>query len=202
MSTTLLPTSPLKQQYQPVESPSKKARLETENLAQFCSSAQVGDENKENAPDNMLKETWKTVKQTVRFAKLSEYATKPSYGSKFAAGCDLYSAHDMIVPSRGKLCVPTDIQVEIPYGYYGRVAPRSGLAAKHFIDVGAGVIDSDYRGNVQVLLFNFSEQDFKVNRGDRIAQLIFERICHAELIEAESLEDSVRGGGGFGSTGI
>ncbi|CAG2214482.1 unnamed protein product [Mytilus edulis] len=95
----------------------------------------------------------------------------------------------------------TDIQIALPEGCYGRVAPRSGLAAKHFIDVGAGVIDQDYRGNVGVIMFNFGEQEFVVNKGDRIAQLICERIYIPELEECENLNATERGDGGFGSTG-
>lgn len=83
----------------------------------------------------------------------------------------------------------------------GRIAPRSGLAVKHFIDTGAGVIDSDYRGEVKVLLFNHSEVDFEVKEGDRIAQLVIERIYTPEVVVVEELEESVRGAGGFGSTG-
>lgn len=98
--------------------------------------------------------------------------------------------------------VMTDIQIEIPEGCYGRIAPRSGLAHKHFIDVGAGVIDSDYRGNVGVIIFNFSDQDFVVQRGDRIAQLICEKIENPELEEVQELFVSARGDKGFGSTGI
>lgn len=90
-------------------------------------------------------------------------AQKPTYGSISSAGADLYSAEDVVVPANGKLCVSTGLQIELPIGYYGRVAPRSGLAAKHFIDVGAGVIDSDYRGEVKVLLFNFNTTAFEVS---------------------------------------
>lgn len=104
--------------------------------------------------------------------------------------------------SKGKELVKTDLQVMIPDGCYGRVAPRSGLAVKNFIDVGAGVIDSDYRGNVGVVLFNFSEDDFIVKKGDRIAQLICEKIEYPELKEETDLESTERGAAGFGSTGI
>ena len=83
----------------------------------------------------------------------------------------------------------------------GRIAPRSGLAVKHFIDTGAGVIDSDYRGQVKVLLFNHSEVDFEIKEGDRIAQLVLERIYTPEILVVDKLEESVRGAGGFGSTG-
>lgn len=83
----------------------------------------------------------------------------------------------------------------------GRVAPRSGLAAKHSIDTGAGVIDGDYRGEVKVILFNFSDADFTIKEGDRIAQLIIERIYTPEVVVVEKLEESTRGTRGFGSTG-
>lgn len=99
------------------------------------------------------------------------------------------------------MLVKTDIQIEVPTGCYGRVAPRSGLALKNSIDVGAGVIDEDYRGNVGVILFNFSDLDFDVKKGDRIAQLICERIAYPKLVEVDTLTETVRGEGGFGSTG-
>ena len=81
-------------------------------------------------------------------------------------------------------------------------APRSGLAWKHSIDVGAGVVDFDYRGNVGVILFNFSDIDFEVKVGDRVAQLILEKICTPDVVEVESLDETERGAGGYGSTGI
>jgi len=142
-----------------------------------------------------------TVRQVLKFAKLSEHARAPTRGSVDAAGYDLYAAEDKIIESGKRACVKTDIQIEVPSGTYGRVAPRSGLAAKHGIDVGAGVIDKDYRGNVMVLLFNFGDASFDVKRGDRIAQLVLEKICMAELEELRSLDETDRGEGGFGSTG-
>uniref|UniRef100_A0A8C5W670 Deoxyuridine 5'-triphosphate nucleotidohydrolase n=1 Tax=Microcebus murinus TaxID=30608 RepID=A0A8C5W670_MICMU len=137
----------------------------------------------------------------LRFARLSEHATAPTRGSARAAGYDLYSAYDYTIPSMEKAVVKTDIQIALPSGCYGRVAPRSGLAAKHFIDVGAGVIDEDYRGNVGVVLFNFGKENFEVKKGDRIAQLICERIFYPEIEEVQVLDDTERGSGGFGSTG-
>ncbi|XP_009992756.1 PREDICTED: deoxyuridine 5'-triphosphate nucleotidohydrolase, mitochondrial [Chaetura pelagica] len=137
----------------------------------------------------------------LRFSKLSQNAFAPSRGSARAAGYDLYSAYDCTIPPMEKAVVKTDIQIALPAGCYGRVAPRSGLAAKHFIDVGAGVIDEDYRGNVGVVLFNFGKETFQVKKGDRIAQLICERICYPELEEVQVLDDTERGEGGFGSTG-
>uniref|UniRef100_A0A3P9JSA7 Deoxyuridine 5'-triphosphate nucleotidohydrolase n=1 Tax=Oryzias latipes TaxID=8090 RepID=A0A3P9JSA7_ORYLA len=137
----------------------------------------------------------------LRFAKLSENATTPTRGSTKAAGYDLYSAYDYTIGPMDKAIVKTDIQIAVPHGCYGRVAPRSGLAAKHFIDVGAGVVDEDYRGNLGVVLFNFSKETFEVKKGDRVAQLVCERICYPELEEQETLDDTERGSGGFGSTG-
>lgn len=134
--------------------------------------------------------------------KLTEFATVPSRGSKLAAGYDLYSAYDYVLKAKGKEMVKTDLQIALPSGCYGRVAPRSGLAWKHSIDVGAGVIDEDYRGPLNVILFNFADQDFEIKRGDRIAQLICEKIEQTEIQEAESLDDTDRGSNGFGSTGV
>ncbi|XP_038557281.1 deoxyuridine 5'-triphosphate nucleotidohydrolase, mitochondrial isoform X1 [Micropterus salmoides] len=137
----------------------------------------------------------------LRFAKLSEHATKPTRGSAKAAGYDLYSAYNYSIGPMDKAIVKTDIQIAVPHGCYGRVAPRSGLAAKNFIDVGAGVVDEDYRGNVGVVLFNFGKDTFEVKKGDRVAQLVCERICYPDLEEQQTLDETERGAGGFGSTG-
>lgn len=136
--------------------------------------------------------------------KLTDYATIPTRGSDRSAGYDLYSAspEPIIVPASGKALIKTNIAVAIPPNHYGRVAPRSGLTWKHFIDVGAGVIDEDYRGDVGVILFNHGCNDFTVNHGDRIAQLILERISTPEVEEVDELPETVRGTDGFGSTGI
>lgn len=134
--------------------------------------------------------------------KLSENAVLPSRGSPFAAGYDLSSAVETKVPARGKALVATDLSIAVPPGTYARVAPRSGLAWKHSIDVGAGVIDADYRGSVGVILFNHSDVDFEVKVGDRIAQLIIEKIITPDVLEVEDLDATVRGAGGFGSTGV
>ena len=112
------------------------------------------------------------------------------------------SAHDCVVPARGKELVKTDLSIAIPLGTYARVAPRSGLAWKKFIDVGAGVVDYDYRGNVGVILFNHGDEDFEVKKGDRVAQLILEQILTPEVVECDDLDDTARGAGGFGSTGV
>jgi dUTP pyrophosphatase len=143
---------------------------------------------------------------TVRFSRIHEDARAPVRGSAGAAGYDLHAAEDVVIPARQRKLVHTGIAFEIPQGYYGRVAPRSGLAAKHGIDVLAGVCDEDYRGEVCVILINHGDADFAVNTGDRIAQFIFEKIG----VPADGLEEvpydvlslTDRGGGGFGSTGV
>ncbi|XP_068927883.1 deoxyuridine 5'-triphosphate nucleotidohydrolase, mitochondrial-like [Petaurus breviceps papuanus] len=135
------------------------------------------------------------------FARLSEHPTAPSKGSARAGGYDLYSAYDNTIPAMEKAIVKTDMQISLPPGCYRRVASRSGLAEKHFIDVGAGVIDEDYRGNVGVVLFNFGKETFEVKKGNRIAQLICELIFYPELKEGQGLDDTERGAGDFGSTG-
>jgi dUTP pyrophosphatase len=141
------------------------------------------------------------VQTTLSVKRLSEFAKLPVRGSERAAGYDLCSASKLIVPAHGKAIVPTDLSIALPEGTYGRVAPRSGLAVKSFIDVGAGVIDQDYRGPLGVVLFNFSNVDFEVQVGDRIAQLIVEKIDTPLIVEVDNLDDTIRGVGGFGSTG-
>ena len=133
----------------------------------------------------------------------SEKAKVPTKGSALAAGYDLYSSEEAIIPAHGQGLVSTDISIIVPVGTYGRVAPRSGLAVKHGISTGAGVIDADYRGEVKVVLFNHSEKDFEIKQGDRIAQLVLEQIINADIkeITLEELDNTERGEGGFGSTG-
>ncbi|CAL0317740.1 unnamed protein product [Lupinus luteus] len=138
----------------------------------------------------------------LRVKKLSDKAVLPSRGSTLSAGYDLSSAVETKVPARGKALVATDLSISIPEGTYARVAPRSGLTWKHSIDVGAGVIDADYRGPVGVILFNHSDVDFEVKVGDRVAQLIIERIVTPDVVEVQDLDSTVRGAGGFGSTGV
>jgi len=141
------------------------------------------------------------VQEVLQVAKLTDKAIIPTKGSAAAAGYDLYSAYDYTIPARGKVLAKTDVQVRVPRGTYGRVAPRSGLAWKHHIDIGAGVVDEDYRGNLGVVMFNHAEAEFTVKAGDRIAQLVCERIAHPEIQELASLDATERGEGGFGSTG-
>lgn len=142
------------------------------------------------------------MSDVLKVKKLSERAILPTRSSEFAAGYDLASASDIVIPARGKGIAPTDLAIAVPAGTYGRVAPRSGLAWKKFVDIGAGVIDADYRGNVGVVLFNHGAEDLEIKRGDRIAQLVLECILTPDVVEVEELDDTARGAGGFGSTGV
>lgn len=139
----------------------------------------------------------------INIKKLSENAITPSKGTSFAAGYDLYAAEDAVVVCGGRKLIKTNISMEITPGYYGRIAPRSGLAYKNGIDVLAGVIDSDYRGDIGVILYNTDKNlDFEVKKGDRIAQIIFESCYSVSFFESEKLDNTVRENGGFGSTGV
>jgi len=133
--------------------------------------------------------------------KLVEDAIIPTRGSTHAVGYDLYSVEDCCVPHNSRHLVGTGISIVLPVNVYGRVAPRSGLAVKHGIQVGAGVIDPDYTGEVKVVLFNRGDKDFEIKKGDRIAQLVLERCETPSVREVQSIEETVRGSGGFGSTG-
>jgi dUTP pyrophosphatase len=139
----------------------------------------------------------------INVKKLSENATIPTQGTTFAAGYDLYAAEDAVVVCGTRKLIKTNISMEITPGYYGRIAPRSGLAYKNGIDVLAGVIDSDYRGDIGVILYNTDKNiDFTVKKGDRIAQIIFEACYIATLNNVENLDNTLRQAGGFGSTGV
>ena len=141
------------------------------------------------------------VSSILYFQKLSMHAYPPVKMTNQSAGFDLKSPYDYIIEPHGKILISTDLAVKIPDGCYGRIAPRSGLALKYHIDVAAGVIDRDYRGNLGVILFNHSSECFTVRKGDRIAQLICEKIEEPELKEVLSLDNTERGDNGFGSTG-
>ena len=148
---------------------------------------------------------------------LTKCATVPTYGSEEAAGMDLYyDAYSEIGPDVSEFksltlmniikpgeraLFKTGISVALPPFHYGRIAPRSGLAYKSGIDVMAGVIDSDYRGEIGVILINHGDEDFQVSHGDRIAQMIITPYVTATPYVVEDLDDTGRGSGGFGSTG-
>lgn len=142
----------------------------------------------------------------VKIKYLREDVIKPQYATKGSAGMDLRAVIDLpvIVPAGGRELVPTGIALQIPIGYGGFVFPRSGLSFKKGISMCncVGVIDSDYTGEIKVAIHNISNQDYTINPGDRIAQLVFMPVGIAELIECDTLDETERGAGGFGSTGI
>jgi len=134
------------------------------------------------------------------FQRLDPRAQLPCRGSPGAAGYDLYAIEACTLPAGGVTIVPLGLAVAIPPGWYGRVAPRSSLGAKQ-IDVGAGVIDSDYRGAVGVVLYNHGASDHVIDAGERVAQLLIERVARLEPAWTDELTVTERGTGGFGSTG-
>lgn len=129
----------------------------------------------------------------------------PHYATAGSAGMDIRAAikEDVILEPGKVELIPTNLSVEIPVGYEIQVRPRSGLAAKHSIGIlnSPGTIDSDYRGEVKIIIMNFGKEDFKISRGDRIAQLIVSKVYTAKIEEVKDLNSSSRGQGGFGHTG-
>ena len=127
----------------------------------------------------------------------------PSYAQPGDAGADLRSRISTLVPAHGRVLVPTGVSIALPDGYVGLVHPRSGLAHKHGITVlnAPGTVDAGYRGEIAVNLYNSTDEDFSIEVGDRIAQLVIQRVERAHFIEVERLPESDRGDGGHGSTG-
>ena len=128
----------------------------------------------------------------------------PTYANPGDAGADLRSAEDVVIGAHSHKLVKTGIKLEIPEGVVGLVHPRSGLALNYGITVlnAPGTIDSGYRGEIGVILYNTSHEVFQVNKGDRIAQLVFQKFDTADFVAVDSVEDTERGAGGFGSSGV
>jgi dUTP pyrophosphatase len=125
----------------------------------------------------------------------------PEYGSAAAAGADLKASSDVVLAPGERAAVPTGLHLEIPDGHVGLIWPRSGLAVKHGIDTLAGVVDSDYRGEVRVVLINHGPEPFVIRAGDRVAQLLVQKVERVAFVQAETISQTGRGAGGFGSTG-
>lgn len=143
------------------------------------------------------------MKFNVPIKILDEKATIPTYGSECAAGADLYSVADYTVPPHETVLAHTGVAMQIPNGYVGLIYARSGLATKRSLAPAnkVGVIDSDYRGEIMVSLHNHSNETQKVEAGERIAQIVFTPYVTAEFEITDELSDTIRGEGGFGSTG-
>ena len=142
-------------------------------------------------------------KLKVKLKPLSEGMPPPRYETTGSSGMDLSSSVDTVIGPGEYQLIPTGFSMEIPRGYEAQVRPRSGLALRHGVGLlnSPGTIDSDYRGEVGVVLFNFGKEPFRVKRGDRIAQLVFTRAVEAEIELVAQLTSTKRGEGGFGHTG-
>jgi len=137
-------------------------------------------------------------------ARLDPDVPLPSYAHAGDAGLDLHAAAGLTLSPGERTAVGTGLQVAIPVGWVGLVHPRSGLALRHGLTVAnaPGTIDAGYRGELKVLLVNLGDAAVAIERGDRIAQLLLQRVGHAEVVEVDDLDDTTRGAGGFGSTGV
>ncbi|MBN1756412.1 dUTP diphosphatase [bacterium] len=142
---------------------------------------------------------------TIKIKLIRGDSCLPRYMTPLASGVDLYASipETLVIPAGDFIMVPTGIAAEIPPGFEGQVRPRSGLAARNGIGLlnAPGTIDADYRGEIKVILFNFGDTDFPVKPGERIAQLIFSKVYHANFEIVEELDSTERGKGGFGHTG-
>lgn len=141
---------------------------------------------------------------SINISRVHSDAIIPSYAHHDDAGADLYAIEDALVPAHGQCLVSTGLAIELPHGFVGLVHSRSGLATKHGVAVvnSPGTIDAGYRGEIRIGLINHSDEDFHVERGMRIAQLLIQRVEHAMFTVVDSLADSDRGNAGFGSTGV
>ena len=134
--------------------------------------------------------------------RLSDNAILPAKGSPQAAGYDLYATESMVLMPGRRAVVPTGISIKLPSGTYGRIAPRSGLAVKHGIQTGAGVVDPDYTGEIKVVLFNQDRNTYVIHPGYRVSQLVLEKYEDAAVEDVTEIPETTRGEAGFGSTGV
>lgn len=142
------------------------------------------------------------MSKIIKVNRLSETATIPTRGSAEAAGHDLYADENLVIPPGETKAVNTNIAIEMEPGYYAQIAERSGLALKSRLIVGGGVIDSDYRGPIKVILHNASPTPYEVEKNSRIAQLIIHALPRVSFAETKVLSETDRGSSGFGSTGM
>lgn len=139
---------------------------------------------------------------------LNKYGKCPTRQTAGSAGYDIYAADTTIVPARSKQIISTGISIQLPtcpldgHIYCLKIVSRSGLSAKNSLEKGAGLIDADYTGELKIILYNHSDKDYQVNMGDRIAQGIIIMVAIPNVIQVDELNDTDRGGDGFGSTGV
>ena len=138
----------------------------------------------------------------IKFQKILAEAIIPYYAHPGDAGMDIFSAEESIIKAGERKNVRTGLKMELPEGFVGLVWDKSGLALKNGIKTMAGVIDSNYRGEIEIVLVNLSGQDYKVEKGQKIAQMLIQKVEQAEIEEAQKLSETKRNEGGFGSTGL
>lgn len=142
------------------------------------------------------------VNTQLKIKRLDKTLPLPSYAKESDAALDLRSSIDETLSPGDYKIIPSGVAVEIPKGYFGNVKDRSGISAKNAVHTLAGVIDSGYRGEIGIVLINLGKKEFKIEKGDRIAQLIIQPVLQPNILEVEELSDSERKDGGFGSSGI
>lgn len=145
---------------------------------------------------------WLNFIMKIKIKKLNEDAIIPHYVHEGDAGMDIYSVEDVVIESKKRVVVSTGISIELPRGYVSLIWDKSGLAAKHGIKTMAGVCDAGYRGEYKIVLLNTSEESYEIKKGDKIAQILIQKIENPEIEKVKELEETKRGEGGFGSTGI
>lgn len=137
----------------------------------------------------------------IKVKKLDERAVIPQYAHDTDAGMDLFAISDTTVPKQGHTTVPTGLMFEIPEGYVGLIWPKSGLAVKHGIVTLAGVIDSGYRGELNVAIASTKDEEYIFKAGEKVAQMLVQKVEHVGIVAVDKLSDTARGEKGFGSTG-
>lgn len=180
--------------------------MEDDIKPKYKADYKTSDPNWWNPPNSALRGS----NLVVRFKKLTDNAQLPEFKSELAAGMDLSSVERVVLPSvktagsPGIALVSTGLAMALPPGYEAQIRPRSGLAAKHGVTVlnSPGTIDADYRGPLKVVLVNHGPEDFVVEPGDRIAQMVIAKVEQMSVLEVADLDETNRGSGGFGSTGV
>ncbi len=139
---------------------------------------------------------------TIKIKKISSDAKLPQYANEHDAGMDFFSNEECIIKPGERKLLSTGISMAIPQGQVGLIWDKSGLAVKHGLKTMAGVVDSGYRGEIKIVVHNLSDKDYLVEKGNKIAQMLIQRIEQKELLEVEELDETQRGEGGFGSSGL
>jgi len=144
----------------------------------------------------------KSTRIKIKIKKINPEAITPHYSHEGDAGMDVYSVEDVLIKPGERFAVPTGLAIELPPGYVSLIWDKSGIALKHGITTMAGVVEHTYRGEYKILLFNSSNSDYNIKKGEKVAQLLIQPIVTAEIEETDKLSETKRAEGGFGSTGL